>query len=125
MNQGAASVRALIQNVTDLGASPKLKECLSAGGEPVLVNNAGVATFGDLTHREWKDWRSDMEVNLLATMRVTHAALPIMLERGGGLIVNVCSVAAQHVFPGAAVYSASKAALLQFGNCIRCEAANS
>jgi NADP-dependent 3-hydroxy acid dehydrogenase YdfG len=84
-------------------------------GYPVLINCAGVAKFAPFLDDPMETWQSHLETNVLGPMRLTHAILPFMLDRGGGQIINVSSVAATHSFPGAAVYCTTKAALLAFG----------
>lgn len=118
-SNGAASVRFIVGDVCDVAANPKVKEFVRAGGEPVLINNAGMAQFGDYAETRWDDHAAQIETNLVGTMKLTHAVLPAMLDHKSGLIVNVLSIAAKHVFSGAAVYSATKAGILQFGNSLR------
>lgn len=87
------------------------------GGLDVLVNNAGGPPPGATLPRfsflplTDADWREMVEFNLFSAVRAIRAALPAMLERGGGAIVNVSSAVARQ--PGAmnADYSAAKAAL--------------
>jgi NAD(P)-dependent dehydrogenase (short-subunit alcohol dehydrogenase family) len=59
------------------------------------------------------EWRRVLEVNLTGPFLVCHAALPGMLERGRGTIVNVASVAGLVAFPGRCAYSASKGGVVQ------------
>lgn len=118
---GAASVSQIVLDIASLPASPKVKDCLLHGGEPVLINNAGVAEFADFVQTEWPIWNSHLNVNLTAPIKLTHTCLAPMLKYGSGLIVNICSVAARHAFPGAAIYGAAKAGLAHFGDCIRAE----
>ena len=87
------------------------------GGVDILVNNAGGPPPGaklprfqflELTDRDWRDM---FEFNLYTAVRACRAAIPLMLERGGGAIVNVSSSMARQ---GSAInvdYSAAKAAL--------------
>ena len=88
-----------------------------AGFRPdVLVNNVGhfvrpPTPFADDDPRHWS---ALAEINLDHAVRLTHAALPGMSERGGGSIVNLTTVEAHRAIPGHAMYSAYKAALSQF-----------
>lgn len=102
---------ALFEGCADL---PSALEKLG-DGEPVLVNNAGTAVFGDYHGRAFAKHWAQMTINTGGAMAATHAVIPAMLEHGSGQVINVLSIAAETVFPGAAVYSASKAALRQFG----------
>lgn len=85
---------------------------------PVLVNCAGLGVFGDFAQMDWKDIDAQIAVNFTAPTRLIYALLPWMLENGGGQIINVLSMAAERVLPGAAAYSASKAGLLMMGKVI-------
>ena len=94
------------------------------GGLDVLVNNVGGAppgttlprvSFFDATDAEW---RSMFELNLFSAVRMTRAALPLLLERGGGAIVNVSSGNGRRPFPGNVDYSAAKAALTNLGKAL-------
>jgi short-subunit dehydrogenase len=89
-----------------------------ATGYPVLINCAGVGVFANYADLSWEDVERQFRLNLLAPARLIHASLPTMLERGGGQIVNVLSMAAIHILPGANAYSASKAALLTLAKTI-------
>ena len=80
----------------------------------ILVNNAGVpggGTFANLTYQQIEDI---IEVNVLGVMYGTRAFLPGMLKRHHGHIVNVASLAGRFATPGAAVYGASKHAVVAF-----------
>ena len=84
---------------------------LADGDRPIelVVNNAGFGTMG-----HFKDLPLDREVqeialNVVAVTRLTHAALPNMLERRTGGVINVASIAAFQLTPGNATYGATKA----------------
>jgi NAD(P)-dependent dehydrogenase (short-subunit alcohol dehydrogenase family) len=87
------------------------------GGLDILVNNAGGPPPGATLPRfsflplTDADWRDMFEFNLFSAVRAIRAAVPVMVERGGGAIVNVSSANARQ--PGAmnADYAAAKAAL--------------
>jgi NADP-dependent 3-hydroxy acid dehydrogenase YdfG len=63
-----------------------------------------------------------ISVNLLGLLYCTHAALPILRERGGGTIVNVSSVAGRHANLGSAVYNLTKFGVHAFSEALRQEA---
>ncbi|MBV9318949.1 MAG: SDR family NAD(P)-dependent oxidoreductase [Mycobacterium sp.] len=85
-----------------------------AGPVDVLVNNAGIGTPADFAIASSDHLRQITEVNYLAPAELCRQAIPRMLGRGGGHIVNVSSMADSGVMPGLAAYSASKAALSHF-----------
>ena len=88
----------------------------------MLVNNAGVMLLGPVEGADTAEWRQMIEVNLLGLLYCTHAALPILRERGGGTIVNVSSVAGRHANPGSAVYNMTKFGVHAFSEALRQEA---
>jgi NAD(P)-dependent dehydrogenase (short-subunit alcohol dehydrogenase family) len=65
------------------------------GGVDVLVNNAGVIEPDPVAEADRADLRKQIEGNLLGAMNVTHAALPDLLESGGGHVVTVSSMNAR------------------------------
>ncbi len=86
----------------------------SFGGIDVLVNNAfATGRPGPIESSDiGKAWHAPFEVNLLGTMQLTQAVLPVMKQRGGGAVVMIGTLAASRPAPGLAAYGASKAALL-------------
>lgn len=86
----------------------------------VLVNNVGSAparTGGFLAVTD-EDWARTVDLNLLTAVRVTRAALPLMLEAGQGSVVTVASVNATLPDPMVIDYSAGKAALVAFSKAL-------
>lgn len=80
----------------------------------VLVNNAALPKHKPIWHADAEEATRLIEVNYLACVRSTLAALPHMLARGSGHVVNVSSFAARVVPPREALYAASKAAMSAF-----------
>ena len=62
------------------------------GGIDILVNNAGVVTRHTIANMPPENWDRTMSINLTAVFDCTRAALPHLKTRGGGAIVNVCSI---------------------------------
>lgn len=82
----------------------------------VLVNNAGITGDRRATtvhETPIEEFDRVMAVNVRGVFLGCRAALPIMLEQGGGTIVNIASVAGIVAFPGRAAYTASKGAVIQ------------
>ncbi len=82
------------------------------GGCDVLVNNAGTSWSRSLDELTDEDWLAQYALHVLAPMRLMRAAAPLMAERGGGRIVNVCSSAGKRPSLTNAAYSVTKAAQL-------------
>ncbi|SIN73497.1 3-ketoacyl-ACP reductase [Chitinophaga niabensis] len=78
----------------------------------ILINNAGIASFGGFMDLEPADWENIVRVNLLGVYYVTRAILPGMIGRKSGDIINVSSTAGQRGAPLTSAYSASKFGLL-------------
>lgn len=83
------------------------------GGLDIVVNNVGAVTprtAGFLAVTD-EDWYSTLNLTLMAAVRTTRAAIPMLIERGGGNVVTICSVNAYLPDPGVIDYAATKAAV--------------
>ncbi len=78
------------------------------GGLDILVNNAGVGIHGSVVDISEDDWNRVLDINLTGVWRGMKAAIPAMLERGGGAIVNMSSVQSLVGLLGWSGYAASK-----------------
>jgi 3-hydroxy acid dehydrogenase/malonic semialdehyde reductase len=86
----------------------------------ILVNNAGLALGLEPAHRTDPDeWDQMIDTNVKGLTYCTRAILPGMVERGGGHVVNLGSIAGTYPYPGGNVYGATKAFVLQFSNNLR------
>ena len=90
-------------------------------GDPgVVVNNAGIGRFKPLRELSLDDWDATMAVNVRSLYLVTRAFLE-GLERAGGTIVNIASLAGKNGVEGGTAYSASKHAVLGFSKSLMLE----
>lgn len=94
-----------------------------AGPIDALVNNAGVGWLAPFEGTSDDNLRRIFETNTLGTFEVTRAVLPQMRAKGAGVIVNVSSSVTLKPLPLASVYTASKAAVNAFTECIALELA--
>ena len=78
------------------------------GAVEILVNCAGVMYYTLMKNGREQEWEQTIDVNCKGVLNCVGAVLPGMLERGRGHIVTISSDAGRKVFPGLAVYSASK-----------------
>jgi hypothetical protein len=94
-----------------------------AGGRSLelLVNDAGLGDFELFTGSEWSRAESEIRLNVLAMVRLTHAALPGMVRRGRGAMINVSSTAAFVPCPRFAIYGATKAFVNSFTEALHLE----
>ena len=77
----------------------------------VIVNNAGVMPLSPLDALKVDEWNRMIDVNIRGVLHGIAAALPVMQAQGNGQIINVASTAGHRVWPSAAVYCATKAAI--------------
>lgn len=89
------------------------------GSIDLLVNNAGVNHRGAFAGRRAADVAQILDVNLVAPLLLTHAALPFMSS--GAAVINVASLAGKVPVPYEATYSATKAGLRAFSRALRNE----
>ena len=109
----ASFVRADMAEGTEVEAMIRNAETIY-GGVEILVNNAGFAIHPPFPDAEPVEWRRLIDVNLVAVMLATQAAISAMRRRGGGVVVNVSSVAGLGLGPHPAPdYAAAKAAVVR------------
>ncbi|RZO86398.1 MAG: SDR family oxidoreductase [Oceanococcus sp.] len=91
------------------------------GSLDVWINNAGVMPLAPVEMNRLDEWNWMVDVNIKGVLNGVAAAQPIMREQGRGHFVNLSSVAGHVVFPGAAVYCATKFAVKALSEGIRME----
>ena len=79
----------------------------------VLVNNAGIDPGGTVTDVDIELWKQVIEINLIGPFLAMRAAIPRMIEAGGGSIINISSLAGVRCLPGMSAYCTSKGGLNQ------------
>lgn len=99
-----------------------VEQRLRSDGIDVLVNNAGFGTVGEFSNLPLDKELEELDVNVRALMRLTHAALSSMLPRKHGSIINIASMAAFQAIPRNATYAATKAFVLHFSEAVHEEA---
>jgi short-subunit dehydrogenase len=92
-----------------------------AGPIDVLVNNAGLAHDGPLWESTAEQLDAQVQLNLTVPLELCRQAIPRMLRRGGGHLVNVASLAALASVPGMTTYAATKAGLAHGAAALRDE----
>ncbi|MEP6479395.1 MAG: SDR family oxidoreductase [Rhodoglobus sp.] len=98
---------------TSSGPAELVARSAQFGGLDIVVNNVGAVTprtTGFLNVSD-EDWLGTINLSLMAGVRTTRAAIPLLIERGGGNVVTIGSVNAFLPDPGVIDYSAAKAAV--------------
>ncbi len=107
------TVETLVADLSDPDQLARVETRLREGERPVdlLVNNAGAGGHGSYSSLAVDGVEAMVRLNLLAPARLTSAALPVMVARGRGGIVNVSSISGEQPIPFVATYAATKAFL--------------
>ena len=112
-----------LTDVTDRSAVEALAQATKEayGRIDVLVNNAGLMPLSPLAATKVDEWEKMVDVNIKGVLYGIAAVMPLMLQQGSGHIINISSVAGHKVFPGGAVYCATKFAVKAISEGIRLE----
>ncbi len=109
--------------VTPIKLDVTIDEDIEAAAElgfiDILINNAGVAGYGNPLTMNLEAAKEEMRVNYFGALRMIRAFGPPMIERGQGMIVNIATAFAKINLPIVGTYCASKAALLSLGQALR------
>jgi NAD(P)-dependent dehydrogenase (short-subunit alcohol dehydrogenase family) len=125
----ADRVLSLVTDVTDEASINAAIESVKGrfGRLDVLVNNAGIAGSVEATTVHATpvvEFDRVIAVNLRGVFLGCRAALPIMIEQGSGVIINIASVSGLVAFPGRAAYTASKGGVIQLSRSITADYAH-
>jgi uncharacterized protein len=118
---GGATIVAV--DLTDDDAPQRVKDAVESehGRLDLLVNNAGAAWRGSFAEIGWEGVEKHMKLNFDATLRLTHALLPLLRRSAPSSIVNVASVAGRISRARSGAYSASKFALIGWSDGLHAE----
>jgi short-subunit dehydrogenase len=116
-----ADVSFIAADLTQPGAAEALVQAIEdqRGGIDLLVNNAGGDPLREFHTMTIEENLRTLQLNLIAPVALTHAALPGMLARGRGHIVNISAMAGRVAFPYTEVYAAAKDGLIGFTRVLR------
>ena len=84
----------------------------------ILINNAGFMSRGDITQTSDEDYELSMKINVEAPFRLIRASIPLMVESGGGSIINISSCWGINPGPNHLIYCTTKAALAAMTKCL-------
>ncbi len=120
-----ASTLLLPFEATDLAILPQVVAEAEAktGGIDILINNAGISQRSLALDTDFSVYRTIMEVDYFAPLRLTQLVLPAMVRRGSGAIVNNASVAGKVGSPLRTAYCGAKHALVGWSDALRAEIA--
>ena len=105
-----ASLEALVKRIEDLDV-----------GVDVLVNNAADVTSRPFLETSMEEIDGLIRTNVIGCLQLTRLLTPAMVERGGGMVINLSSLAGFKTNPGQTVYSISKAAVNGISDALRVE----
>lgn len=113
-------VEVLVADLADPTSLAAVEERVASADAPVdlLVNNAGFGTYGPFAELDVDEEEREIRLNVVALVRLTHAAAAAMAGRGGGSILNVSSLASRSPTPRNATYSATKAFVSHFSEAL-------
>jgi 3-oxoacyl-[acyl-carrier protein] reductase len=120
LRNGGSEILALAADVSQAPDIDSLvrKTQQALGPIDILVNNAGVGYFGPTHEAAEMNWDTVLDTNLKSVFLLSKAVAPGMIERHGGEIINIASLAGKNAFPGGGIYCASKWGLLGLTQCM-------
>jgi NAD(P)-dependent dehydrogenase (short-subunit alcohol dehydrogenase family) len=107
----------------DIASSADVQQAIARtaahfGGIDVLVNSAGISPSGRITEISEADWEECLAIDLTSNFLTARYAIPHMLQRGGGAIINVAGTFGLRAASGKAAYSTAKAGVINLTRAI-------
>jgi 3-oxoacyl-[acyl-carrier protein] reductase len=93
----------------------------SLGGADILINNAGQGTNETIMDATDEKWQYYWELHVMAAIRLARGLVPMMKQRGGGVILNNASICATQPMVNEPIYDTTKAALVMMSKCLATE----
>lgn len=135
---GLTEAAAKIRTETGAEVVPILADCRRAedctrvidtvteglGGIDILVNNDGAPPLGDLAKFDDAAWGRAIEQNLMYVVRMTRGAVPQMIKRGGGSILNIAAISAIQPIPGFGLSVATWGGVIGYAKTLSLEVAH-
>ena len=112
---GAEAIAVRTDVTSQIGTGRLARRAVERFGRiDVLVNNAGISgPVGPLQSNDVAEWVDTINVNLTGTFLVCRAVVPVMLEQGGGRIINLSGAGVANAWSNMSAYCASKAAVVR------------
>jgi NAD(P)-dependent dehydrogenase (short-subunit alcohol dehydrogenase family) len=88
------------------------------GGVDILINNAGTGSEETIMEAADEKWQFYWDLHVMAAVRLSRALVPLMKERGGGVIIHNASICAKQPLWYEPIYNTTKAALVMFSKCL-------
>jgi NAD(P)-dependent dehydrogenase (short-subunit alcohol dehydrogenase family) len=88
------------------------------GGLDILVNNAGTGSSETILEATDEKWQYYWDLHVMAAVRFSREAAPLMKKRGGGIVINTASICAKQPLGYEPIYNTTKAALSMFSKCL-------
>jgi len=120
LKQDAAAMGTTVTPIKlDVTIDEDIEAAAKLGFVDILINNAGVAGYGNPLTMNLEAAKEEMRVNYFGALRMIRTFAPPMIERDEGMIVNIATAFAKINLPIVGTYCASKAALLSLGQALR------
>lgn len=118
--QYGVRVAAVAGDVSQAGDIDRLVAAVQAefGGVDILINNAGTGSEEKILTAGDERWQYYWDLHVMAAVRLSRALAPMMIARGGGVILNNASICATQPLYYEPIYNTTKAALVMFTKCL-------